>query len=132
MGKEVRVLQNKAFARFAKKADIDNVALCRAIREAERGLVAADLGGGVIKQRIARRGQGKSGGFRVVIVFNVGALAVFVHGFAKNELDNIRDDELLALRRLASELLSYDENALERGIASGTLMEIACNGQTIQ
>jgi hypothetical protein len=72
--------------------------LCQAIREAERELIAAQLGGGVIKQRIARQGQGKSSGFRVLIVFKLGALAVFVHGFAKNERDNIRDDELSARR----------------------------------
>ena len=55
--------------RFAKKAGIGDVALCEAIRDAERGLIAADLGGGVIKQRISRRGRGKSGGFRTLIVF---------------------------------------------------------------
>ena len=106
-----RVLQNKSFARFARHAKILDATLCRAIREAERGLMAAELGGGVIKQRIARQGQGKSGGFRAVIVFKAGSLAVFIHGFAKNEIDNIRDDELWALRRLASELLSYDDRA---------------------
>ena len=128
----MRILQNKAFARFARKAGITDAALCRAIREAERGLIAAEIGGGVIKQRIARPGQGKSSGFRVVIVFNAGALAVFVHGFAKNERDNIRDDELSALRRLASELLAYDDKAMARAIASGTLMEVRCDGQAIQ
>jgi len=55
-------------------------------------LVAADLGGGVIKQRIARPGQGKSGGFRMLIAFKAGAGAFFVHGFAKNERDNIRPE----------------------------------------
>jgi hypothetical protein len=128
----VRILQNKAFARFARQAGIHNDALCRAIREAELGLIAAELGGGVIKQRIARPGQGKSSGFRVVIVFKAGALAIFVHGFAKNERDNIRHDELSALRRLASELLSYEDKELARAIASGTLMEIICDGQAIQ
>ena len=128
----MRILQNKAFARFAKKAAIPDAALCRAIREAERGLIAAELGGGVIKQRIARPGQGKSGGFRTVIVFSAGELAVFVHGFAKNERDNIRDDELSALRRLVSELLAYDDKSLARTIASGTLMEVKCDGQAIQ
>lgn len=59
------------------------------------------------------------------------ALAVFVHGFAKNELDNIRDDELLALGKLASELLCYDDKTLGRVIASGALMETKCDGQTI-
>lgn len=88
----VRIFHNKAFARFARKAGIPEAALCQAIREAERGLIAAQLGGDVIKQRIARPGQGKSSGFRVLIVFKPSALAVFVHGFAKNERDNIRHD----------------------------------------
>ena len=126
------IFSNKAFARFARKAGIPDTALCQAIREAERGLIAAELGGGVIKQRIARPGQGKSSGFRVLIVFKPSALAVFVHGFAKNERDDIRHDELSALRRLASELIAYDDKMLARVVASGTLMEVKCNGQTIQ
>lgn len=123
----MRVFKNKAFMRFAKSANIGDAALCRAIRDAERGLLAADLGGGVIKQRIARAGQGKSGGFRVVIVFRAGARAVFVHGFAKSEKDNIRNDELAALRRLATELLAYDDEAMARVVASGTLTEVMCD-----
>jgi hypothetical protein len=81
----VRTFKTKAFTRFADKAGIPDLALCRAVRDAERGLIAADLGGGVIKQRIARPGQGKSGGFRPLIVFRAGTRAIFVHGFAKNE-----------------------------------------------
>ncbi|MGA7413107.1 MAG: type II toxin-antitoxin system RelE/ParE family toxin [Bryobacteraceae bacterium] len=60
-----------------------------------------DLGGGGIKQRIARRGQGKSGGSRTFIAFRAGARAFFVHGFARNEKHNIERDELVALKRLA-------------------------------
>jgi hypothetical protein len=55
----VRTFKTKAFTRFAEKAGISDAALCRAVRDGEQGLVAADLGGGVIKQRIARLGQGK-------------------------------------------------------------------------
>ena len=57
----MRVFKNKAFARFAKKADITDATLCSAVVDAECGLMAADLGGGVIKQRIARPGEGKVG-----------------------------------------------------------------------
>jgi hypothetical protein len=85
----VRIFKNKAFTRFAKKADVGDAVLCDAIQDAARGLIAADLGGGVIKQRIARPGQGKSGGFRALIVFRAGARAFFVHDFAKNEKDNV-------------------------------------------
>jgi len=117
--------------RFARKADIGDAALCEAIRDAERGLIAANLGGGVIKQRIARPGQGKSGGFRTLIVFKAGARAFFVHGFAKNERDNIRNDELVALGKLASQLLAYDDEAITQAIGSGTLMEMSCDEQAI-
>ena len=127
----MRVFKNKAFARFARKTELSDAALCEAIRDAERGLIAADLGGGIIKQRIARPGQGKSGGFRTIIVFRTGARAFFVHGFAKNEKDNIAKDELRALKKLASELLAYDEMAPARIVASGTLVEVICDKKAI-
>ena len=101
--------------------------LCAAIADASRGLVDADLGGGVVKQRIARQGGGKSGGFRTIILFRIGERAFFVHGFAKNEQDNIRDDELAAFKLLAAEMLAYDDAALVKAIANGTLTEVVCN-----
>ena len=127
----MRIFQNKAFIRFAKKAGIGDAVLCEAIRNAERGLIAADLGGGIIKQRIARPGQGKSGGFRTLIVFRAGARAFFVYGFAKNEMDNIGQDELVALKKLATALLAYDDKAIARVIASGTLAEVICDEKAI-
>jgi hypothetical protein len=125
---QMRVLKNKPFARFARKNEIFDRELCAAIKDANRGLVDADLGGGVIKQRVARSGAGKSGGFRTMIVFRVSALAIFVHGFAKSEVENIGPDELTALKKLASELLAYGADALDKAITSGTLMEVHCDG----
>jgi hypothetical protein len=98
--KRMRV-KNKPFARFARKNKIGEEELCKAVGDADRGLIDADLGGGVIKQRVARRGAGKSGGFRTILVFRVRELAVFIHGFAKSEVENIRPDELSALKKLA-------------------------------
>ena len=94
-------------------------------------MVSAYLGGGVVKQRIARPGQGKSGGFRTLIVFRAGKRAIFVHGFAKSEKDNIEEDELLALKRLAAELLAYDDKTLARVLATGVLVEVKCNEKTV-
>jgi len=94
-------------------------------------LVAAELGGGVIKQRIARSGQGKSGGFRTLIVFRAGTRAIFVHGFAKSEKANIEKDELVALKKLAAELLGYDDKTLARVVASGVLLEVKCDEKTV-
>jgi hypothetical protein len=125
----MRVFKNKPFARFARKNEIGDLSLCEAVRNANVGLIGADLGGGVIKQHIAREGSGKSGGFRTLILFRVGELAIFVHGFAKNEVENIRPDELVALKKLASEMLAYRSGALEKAVGSGTLMEVKCNGK---
>jgi hypothetical protein len=120
----MRAFKNRPFARFARKAGLSDAALHAAVRDAERGLVDADLGGGVIKQRIARPGGGKSGGFRTIILFRAGALAFFVHGFAKSEQANIRDDELAAFRMLAAELLGYGDEAIARAVSAGVLIEV--------
>ena len=127
----MRIFKTKAFKRFSDRTGISDAALYRAVRDAQRGLVAADLGGGVIKQRVARPGQGKSGGFRALIAFRAGTRAVFVHGFAKNEKDNIAQDELVALRKLAAELLTYDEKTIARVVASGVLVEVKCDEKTV-
>lgn len=123
----MRIFRNKPFARFARKARLTDARLCEAIGEAGRGLIDVDLGGGVIKQRVARAGGGKSGGFRTMIVFRAGSRAFFVHGFAKNEQDNISAAELDALKLLAAELLTYDDAALDRVVAAGTLTEVMCD-----
>ena len=79
----MRLFKNKPFSRFARKAKLSDTALREAVGRAERGLIDADLGGGVIKQRIAREGAGKSSGFRTIILFRAGERSFFVHGFAK-------------------------------------------------
>jgi len=80
-----------------------------------------------VKQRIARKGGGKSGGFRTIILFRLGERAFFVHGFAKNEQDNVRDNELAAFKMLAAEMLAYDDEALAKAIGNGSLTEVTCN-----
>lgn len=127
----MRIFKNKAFTRFARKSGISDASLCKSVSDAEQGLIDADLGGGVIKQRVARSGGGKSGGFRTLILFRVGTLAFFVHGYAKNELGNISDNELTALRALASAMLAYDESALLSALANKTLIEVVCDEETI-
>jgi hypothetical protein len=123
----VRVFKTKAFSRFARKAALDNASLCKAIADAERGLIDADLGGGVIKQRIARRGGGKSGGFRTVILYRRSTRAFFVYGFAKSERANISQDELAALKELALEMLAYDDAKIAKAIEAGPLIEVTCD-----
>jgi hypothetical protein len=106
------------------KARADH-SLCGAIERAERGIVDADLGGGIIKQRVARAGQGRSGGYRFLIAFRSESRAVFLYGFAKNERDNIEDDELATLREIASAWLEADDERLEHAIEQGILQEVS-------
>jgi hypothetical protein len=124
----MRVFKTKPFARFASREGIADDALCDAVRRAERGLIDADLGGGAIKQRLAREGHGKSGGFRSIVLFRRSERAFFAYGFAKSAQDNIRPDELKAFRKLAGEMLNLDDKALAAAIGNGTIMEIACHG----
>jgi hypothetical protein len=81
----VRIFKNKWFAKFARDEDISDAKLCNAIQDAEKGLIDADYGGGVIKQRIARQNEGKSGGYRAIILFLRGDRSFFVFGFLKSE-----------------------------------------------
>ena len=92
-----------------------------------RGLIDANLGGGLVKKRIARPGAGKSSGFRTLLATNKNDLWFFVYGFAKNDRDNIENQELLALKRLAAVLLGMDANAINKLLADKELKEICKN-----
>jgi hypothetical protein len=94
------------------------------VQRAESGLVDADLGGGVIKQRVARPGMGKSGGYRTLILFRQGDRAIFAFGFAKSAQANISRADLALLKDAAAEALEWSEEKLDRLVASGTLVEI--------
>lgn len=111
-----------------EKEKITEAALCDAVLRAEKGLIDADMGGGVIKQRLARKGRGKSGGFRSIILFRRGARSFFVYGFAKNEQSNINQEELKAFRKLAREMLALNDAALQKAIKNATIREIVCHG----
>jgi len=119
-----RIFKNGWFERFARKERILDSALRDAVERAESGLVDADLGGGVIKQRVARAGQGKSGGYRTLILFRHGDRAIFAFGFAKSAQANISKADIALLRDAATEALGWSGEELDRLVASGTLVEI--------
>lgn len=120
----MRIFVTKPFARFADRENIGDDALREAVARAEKGLIDADLGGGVIKQRIARRGQGRSSGYRSIVLFRTASRAFFAYGFAKKNQDNISVKELRAFRLLADVMLNMDETALSAAKRNGTLTEI--------
>lgn len=102
----MRIFLTRGVARFVRRERIAAVSLREAIERAERGAIDADLGGGLIKQRIARPGQGRSGGFRMIIAYRAAGRAVFLYGFAKKDRDNIDESPLDALRAIAANWLS--------------------------
>lgn len=120
----MQIFKTKWFARFARKERIGDDALREAIAHAEQGLVGAKLGGDLIKQRVARQGEGKSGGYRTMIAFGARKRAVFLYGFAKNERENIEKDELATLKDLAEAWISADAAKIERAIEDGELQEV--------
>ena len=123
------VYKTKEFSRFARKADLKSADLLDAAKAVASGQWDADLGGGVFKQRIARDGGGKSGGFRTIILFKVGGHSFFVHGFAKNEKANISPRELKALKALAATFLALDLSALETAKSAGEIAEVTIDDE---
>lgn len=123
------VYKTKWFDRWTRKEGLTDVSLCRAVSEMASGLVDADLGGGLVKKRVARSGQGKSGGFRTLVATNRGTRWVFVFGFPKNERGNIDKDEAEALKKLAAHLLALTPQAVGNAQRAGELIEVNCNAE---
>jgi len=112
------------FSRWLSKTDLSVEALCNAIEEMERGLVDANLGGGIMKKRVALPGRGKRGSARSLIATNNLNRWFFLFGFEKNERDNISPKELTALKAVAADLLRLGVTQLEAAVAAKTLQEI--------
>lgn len=121
-----RMLKRKRFARWQAEERLPDAALCMAVREMEHGLIDASLGGLLYKQRIARPGGGKSHGYRALLSARLGHRYVFLHGFSKNDQENIAPDEQKALQFAGSVFLDLSPEALSKAIASGILLEIPC------
>ena len=120
----MRLFKTKWFMRYARQEKLEDHSLCDAIERAERGLVDADLGGGIIKQRVARTGQGRSGGYRLLIAYRSSKRAVFLYGFAKSEQDNIDADELETLKEIGAAWLDAKKERLDYAIREGILGEV--------
>ncbi|HLJ01373.1 MAG TPA: type II toxin-antitoxin system RelE/ParE family toxin [Bradyrhizobium sp.] len=119
----MRIFKTKTLAKFTRQHDIDDASLVAAVENAMRGLIDADLGGHIIKQRVARPGQGKRGGFRMLVGIRPDR-AIFLFGFAKNERENIDDDQLRTLRDIAAAWFAADETKITRALKVGLLIEV--------
>lgn len=120
----MEIYKNAWFKKFARKQKITNSVLKRTIEDIENGMIDVDLGGNVIKQRIARPNQGKSGGYRTIIIFKKGDKSFFVYGFAKSQRNNIEEDELKVFKEMAKTILSLSDKEIEKAINDNLFTEV--------
>ena len=97
----MRILVDGKNDKDVKSYGLDDEAIKQAAKEITQGLIDADLGGGLIKKRIARGNRGKSAGWRCLIVRHSDDIAVLVHLFPKGEKANITAKEKKNLLKLA-------------------------------
>ena len=120
----MRIFKNKWFTRFAGKEGITDGELREMVNQLEAGQADADLGGDVYKVRLARPGEGKSGGYRVIVFFRSEERTFFVYGFAKAKRANISEGELRAFKEKAKEAFSFTDEGIRDLLKKGTLKEV--------
>lgn len=120
----MRIFKTPWFTRFAGKEHIADESLKNAVDQLGAGQFDADLGGGVYKQRLARAGQGKSGGYRVLVCFRQGERSFFMYGFPKSNRDNISASEKNDLKKLAKILFAMTDEQLDEKVKAGAFQEI--------
>jgi len=128
----VRVLKDLEFENWAVEYNVTDVMLCHAAGEIEAGLIDAKLGGFLVKKRVAAPGRGKRGGYRTIVGHRQGDRLIFVHGFAKNETENITRKEKEALRKLCDVYMRADDKKLAEMIETKQILEIHCHEQNSQ
>jgi len=127
----VRIFKTKWFTRFARKEDLSDKKLADAVQELENGLHDGELGGNLIKKRVARTGEGKSGGYRTIIVYRARNRAVFVYGFPKSTKANLSAVELDVYQKMAQILLSFNDDGITKALNVGELEEVNYHGEKI-
>jgi hypothetical protein len=125
----VRIFKNKWFHRFSNKEGITDNDLKEVVKQLEKGQYYANLGGEVYKMQIARLGEGKREGYRVIVVFKSAFRTFFVYGFPKSKTDNIDDKELKVFKSKAKDNLAYTDEQINRLLVSQNLIEILQEGQ---
>lgn len=123
-----KVFKTKAFDKFARKSRISDEMLLEAVERANQGLIDADLGHSIIKQRIAREGEGRSGGYRTLIFYQINNRSYFVASFAKNQQQNLSDTEFTALKALAKVYQNLTDDEINLLVQQNRLIEIHQEG----
>ena len=120
----MRIFKNTWFTRFAQKEDITDVELRETVNRLEAGQADADLGGGVYKMRVARSGEGKSGGYRVIVFFKSEERTFYAYGFPKSGMDNINEKQLRNFKLAAKTIFKYSDEEIDERVKNGLFIEI--------
>ena len=120
----MRVFKYTRFSRFASKEGITDHELLEVVNQLEEDQADANLGGDVYKVRVARQGEGKSGGHRVIVYFRNEYRTFFSYGFSKNDRGNINRKELKAFKEDAKKWFSLTDEQIKVALQKGTLIEI--------
>jgi hypothetical protein len=120
----MRVFKTRVFDRWAGKAGVTDAALLKAVDDIERGLIDADLGGNLFKQRVAQPGRGKSGSTRTLLATRFDGALYFLFGFEKKDRASITQRELVIYQSLANTLLTLDNDQIQTAMKTNQLMEV--------
>lgn len=118
------IFKTRHFARWARKGNVSDESLFQAVVEIEQGLVDAVLAAGLVKKRISVAGRGKRGGARVILAGKAGNRWFFLHGFMKNERENIASNELEGLLNLAKDLMTLSASQIDEALMDGALIGV--------
>lgn len=110
--------------RWAKKEHITDNILKNGIDEIDKGLIDVDLGSGLVKKRVSRKGEGKRGGHRVLLAFKEKDRSIFIFGFSKNDRENLDEEEKELYKKLAKAYLEAPMGNLEKMCMTGLLCEV--------
>ncbi len=127
----MRIFKNRFFNRYARKQDISDGELCKAVAEILNGLVDADYGGNLFKKHIPKKGSGKSGGHRAILAYVTGNKAFFMYAFEKSSKDNIAKDEEHDYKKLAKTYIALNDTQLARALDESVLFEVNCHDEDL-
>ncbi len=122
----IKIFKTKLFGRWSEDEGLTDEDLCHAVDEIGRGLVEASLGAKLYKKRVARTGQGKSGGFRTIVTYQKEDRSIFLYGFDKGSKSNISEKEKKIFKKMSGQFMGYNEKALNIVVKNGALIQVEC------
>tara|TARA_E500000318_G_scaffold47748_1_gene44940 strand:- start:523 stop:936 length:414 start_codon:yes stop_codon:yes gene_type:complete len=120
----LRIFITKTFQRSFERYGVPNDHIVTALTRALNGQIDTNYGGGVVKQRVSRENQGKSRGFRAIILIFGKKRALFAEIFAKKDQSNLSDDQIKGYKKLKKTMANFSNNDLDKAVKDGVFFEI--------